>query len=770
VRTLCRFLCAVMVTLSLWSEPALPQTEHVDPAATAEANALIRDMASASDPARWVEAHKAHFTPALADAADRLALDAQSANRLDVALAASTLASVVHGHLGQQERAIRSTLTSLQVRFQRADTVQQYTEVRDGAKRLQDRAAGLALMDLAFRCALLAADAAYFRSSALDAPDAEKDNQLAALEDLLVAFPLQRHTTQRAWVGRLASLTSATVSTALERYFLNQDKIQAVLKRLAPLVEQSIPADFNYGEPTVGNLRKAINTASALAALSYKYGNVAIASSRLAIAEERANELGDNDLVIALISSRYAGERDTRAAPAQLSRLRAEAWQRAQELRNAYRSATGRIWAAYRSDALFGAMLKGELEGRTAAPAEVFARVESLKARMLLERLSTPGSPELRTAQALALENKVLSFKKPSRIDASLTAAEMRLVSQLSGFETIGGGGDDDSRSQALRTLEDLYRGAGAGYRTTASTATLAALQRTLAPDEALIEYVIPPDRLHPALDLWMLLITRNGVQAAHVALDKALGGPDSFTGRISVDGEAPVDSSALGNLIITTRTDIRSADDKAARHRLAALYQLLIGPLAAQGFRPEAFKRLVIVPHGSLHYVPFGALLDAEGRFLIAMTEIVVAPSASTWQLLSQRQRKAGPLVAFANPDLGSRGVPDLPFADQEGAAIVNPMPPGSARLFRAADATRKNLSAEAPRAGILHLATHGEFPDENAANAHALWLADEAGESVALSASDVRGLSMPAARLVVLSVRQEITPHSPLGRGWMV
>jgi CHAT domain-containing protein len=50
--------------------------------------------------------------------------------------------------------------------------------------------------------------------------------------------------------------------------------------------------------------------------------------------------------------------------------------------------------------------------------------------------------------------------------------------------------------------------------------------------------------------------------------------------------------------------------------------------------------------------------------------------------------------------------------------------------------------------------LATHGEFPDESAANAHALWLADEGGHSVALSAADVRTLVLPAARLVVLSI----------------
>jgi hypothetical protein len=329
------------------------------------------------------------------------------------------------------------------------------------------------------------------------------------------------------------------------------------------------------------------------------------------------------------MSSRYHGERTARRAVspgfrsislrAAMLPLARSSRQHAQDLRNAYRSATGRTWAAYQADALFDVMLKDELDDPATAPATLFARVESLRARMLLERLSSPGTTELRTARALELEDTVLSFKKPERADNSLTAVEMRLVSQLSNFETMGGG-DEPSRSLAVGALEDLYRGAGAGYRTTASTTTLGALQRTLSPDEALIEYVIT-NPLSPAIDVRILLITRNGFQvarAAGVAFDQ-------MAGRFTIDGGAPVDLSALGNLIITTRTHIRSNDDRAARPGLAALYQLLLGPLAAQGFRPESFKRLVIVPHGALHYVPFAALLDAEGRFLISKTEIVV-------------------------------------------------------------------------------------------------------------------------------------------------
>jgi CHAT domain-containing protein len=94
------------------------------------------------------------------------------------------------------------------------------------------------------------------------------------------------------------------------------------------------------------------------------------------------------------------------------------------------------------------------------------------------------------------------------------------------------------------------------------------------------------------------------------------------------------------------------------------------------------------------------------------------------------------------------------LPFAEQEGTDIVKIMADGGARLFPGGKATRTNLFGAASDAGILHFATHGDFPDQNAADAHALWLADERGKSEALTASDVRSLPLSAARLVVLSV----------------
>ena len=135
----------------------------------------------------------------------------------------------------------------------------------------------------------------------------------------------------------------------------------------------------------------------------------------------------------------------------------------------------------------------------------------------------------------------------------------MRLASQLSNFSFSMR--EDGSRTDAVRALEDLYRGAGAGYQASAGAVALADLQKAIGTNEALIEYVIPPGP-QGVQNLWMLLITRDRIRVARISL--------GARGRIQFNGEAPIDGSALGDLVITLRTEIRSSEDKSARRRLA--------------------------------------------------------------------------------------------------------------------------------------------------------------------------------------------------------
>nr|WP_284507399.1 CHAT domain-containing protein [Caballeronia sp. ATUFL_M2_KS44] len=132
-----------------------------------------------------------------------------------------------------------------------------------------------------------------------------------------------------------------------------------------------------------------------------------------------------------------------------------------------------------------------------------------------------------------------------------------------------------------------------------------------------------------------------------------------------------------------------------------AKLDALLIAPL---GLRPG--ERLVVVPNGALHYMPFQALKNADG-FLIQRHAIALAPSASVAvQLVRRQQRVASNLVAFGNPRIAPEF--DLPGAEAEVRAI-GPLF-AQRESFLHDDVTRKTFSDNAPAGRIVHVATHAQ------------------------------------------------------------
>jgi CHAT domain-containing protein len=171
-----------------------------------------------------------------------------------------------------------------------------------------------------------------------------------------------------------------------------------------------------------------------------------------------------------------------------------------------------------------------------------------------------------------------------------------------------------------------------------------------------------------------------------------------------------------LGELVVYLRKAIQIGDEKNARRYLQNLHQILIQPLLDQGVRLEAFDRVAIIPHAVLHYVPFAALLHDKGTYLISKTAVTVVPSASVWFLLSQRSGPAQRFVGFGNPNLRGLGAAELKYAAQEMADIPKLLTAARSAVFVGPDATEDGFVKEAPSANILHISTHGEFPDEDA------------------------------------------------------
>jgi CHAT domain-containing protein len=119
-----------------------------------------------------------------------------------------------------------------------------------------------------------------------------------------------------------------------------------------------------------------------------------------------------------------------------------------------------------------------------------------------------------------------------------------------------------------------------------------------------------------------------------------------------------------------------------------AALYQSLFAPLARH---LAGVQRLLIIPDRELWGVPFAALIDGDGRFLIERFVITYAPSLAALREMQalRRSRAPHPPRTLALVD------PSLPGASWEtaGATICS---------------TKKALLRLAPKYDILHIATH--------------------------------------------------------------
>ena len=145
---------------------------------------------------------------------------------------------------------------------------------------------------------------------------------------------------------------------------------------------------------------------------------------------------------------------------------------------------------------------------------------------------------------------------------------------------------------------------------------------------------------------------------------------------------------------------------------------------------RLAAARRLAIVPHGPLHYVPFAGLQTATGMpcFAPAAT-ILLAPSA-TVLLTHRRHQPPGDFRSLA--DFGSVNpppsplvvgyAPDLRHAEAEAHTVAALL---GGRLLLGSQATQDAFLAAAANASLIHLSCHGTF-DAQAPLQSGLFLAD--------------------------------------------
>jgi CHAT domain len=286
------------------------------------------------------------------------------------------------------------------------------------------------------------------------------------------------------------------------------------------------------------------------------------------------------------------------------------------------------------------------------------------------------------------------------------------------------------TESMRARVLRDLL----AAPRSPEPPFSRSVIERGLAPDEALLSFQIAPreDLGGFAGGAWLLVVTRSGTRVYPL--------PDTVN-RASLETTVPV----LLGLI-----ERRDGDEARFTEFLGSN---LLGKAVSE--LPRGVTRLVIVPDGVLHLLPFATLrLDPQGPLLAERYQITMASSATLWERWRrQARRNARAALVLADPLLPD-GDP-LPDARKEGRYVARSCGKGSMVRFgqEAGEGflKRQDLSPF----GVLHLAAHAVADEANPETSAVLLAADTPGEDGRLQVDEISRLHLGGSLVALSSCR---------------
>jgi CHAT domain-containing protein/tetratricopeptide (TPR) repeat protein len=335
------------------------------------------------------------------------------------------------------------------------------------------------------------------------------------------------------------------------------------------------------------------------------------------------------------------------------------------------------------SDLVVGLLRLGRAE-------EAFETADAARGRALLEHL---GAARHAAAGGAPVRDLASAERLLRQIDA--------LVARLSELERL----PDTERGEAATATRDLaqrlaeargeyeslllrvaQRSPGTAALLSARRVAAAEVAAVLAPGELLVQYLVTPERL------LIFAVDAAGLHTLESALPAA-----ELESRVR-----------LARDLLS-----RPGADDAASHAVAGgLYAALIEPLRAAGLLRDA-RRLILVPHQALTYLPFAALREPRsGRRLAEEHALLVLPAAGALPLLREREAAAGREAAAA-PTAFAPFPNRLPATRREAREFRRTVPRARARV--GTRATEAAVRRELERGGLVHIASHGVMNARN-------------------------------------------------------
>jgi CHAT domain-containing protein/tetratricopeptide (TPR) repeat protein len=329
-------------------------------------------------------------------------------------------------------------------------------------------------------------------------------------------------------------------------------------------------------------------------------------------------------------------------------------------------------------------------EGTDTSAEEALSCMEAAKSRSMIEMIFQSGqSLPLGDAGQSDLVRRIRDLREElnwyyHRIELEQLRPEEKSTERLGSLQEKA----QSQEKELMRTLRELpaHERENATLEASADF-SLASLQAHIPADATLVEYFSAGDRLIAAV------ITRNDIHILPVTLL-------SRVAHILQLLRFQLSKFRMGSEYVRRFEEPLL---RATQSHLESLYAELIAPL-----RPFfQAKHLIVVPHGPLHFLPFHALRNGEEYLCDAFT-VSYAPSATVFSWCQERpaSTSASSLVF----GIADERAPQILHEAQSVAALL---PQSSLHLGDRA--TSSVLRENGPRSGLLHLATHGIYRQDN-------------------------------------------------------
>ncbi|BAZ08577.1 hypothetical protein NIES4071_03820 [Calothrix sp. NIES-4071] len=353
----------------------------------------------------------------------------------------------------------------------------------------------------------------------------------------------------------------------------------------------------------------------------------------------------------------------------------------------------------------------------------------------LLPSKALQQSPSAKTYQNL-IQNLIYQFKYDSALVISERSRERALIEVTNNRGTISSENKPPSPNIAkIKQIAKQQNATIVQYSVLHDSTTVNGKQETRESE----------------LYIWVIKSTGE-IKFSQVDLKPLWQQKTSLTELIKSSRTAISTRDNLKGMIIT---GIKKSEDSQYK-QLQTIHTLLIEPIAGSLPKNKS-EKVIFIPQSTLFLVPFAALQDAKGKYLIEQHAISISPSIQALDLLHskrQKQAKTQDILIVGNPETASisfkpgeapQKLVPLPGAEQQVKAIATIF---NTKAFIGKQATKATVLERMPKAKIIHLATNTFDIQESSVIA----LAPSSNDNGLLTVEEISKLQLNA-ELVVLS-----------------